>query len=235
VTRSTRILCLLHFLGNAILLWLAYEWLWTEESSMARLGTMILVAVAIVVATAWLHGSALAHFAADDRSRLRPALGTALKHLLPLFVLALFGAVLYWALAEWDSAMEKATGGLKTVSDIALLLLRWLILPVLLLPLAGSVATKGFRGFSSGAWHAIKRWIYWVEVAALLFVGIWVPIKLIERGETHKPDAFGLQLTSLGARFFVAYLLFVVAWLLLESLTSGGKPRTSQATTASAP
>jgi hypothetical protein len=233
MSKSTRALCILHFLGNAILLWLAYEWLSIPESSMMRLTESILLAVVLMIAALWLHGSALAHFAAEDRSKLRPALGTALKHLLALFVLSLFVVVIYLALAGWDSSMETTAGTLRTVSDVALWLLRWLILPVLLLPLAASVATKGFRGYTPEAWRVSKRFIYWIEVVVLLLAGIWVPLKIVTW--VPKLDAFALQFTSVLIRFFVAYLLFVVAWLLLESFTSGGKPRTSQAMTASAP
>ena len=235
MTRSTRVLCLLHFLGNAVLLWGAYEWLSMEESSMLRLSAMIVVAAVIILATLWLHGSALAHFASDDRSRLKPALGAALKHLAPLFVVALCAIVLY-GVVEWvDSLIDTENWTIRKITDTTLWIVRWLVLPVFLLPLAANVATKGFRGFSGCAWHVLKRWIYWIEVVALLFVGIWVPVRVIQWGAEHKPDAFSLQLTSLGARLFAGYLLFVIAWLLLESFTSGGKPRTSQAVTASAP
>jgi hypothetical protein len=233
MSKSTRALCILHFLGNAILLWIAYEWLSIPESSMMRLTESILLAAVLMIAALWLHGSALAHFAAEDRSKLRPALGAALKHLLPLFVLSLFVVVIYLALAGWDSSMETATGTLRTVSDVALWLLRWLILPVLLLPLAANVATKGFRGYTPEAWRVSKRFIYWIEVVVLLLAGIWAPLKIVTW--VPKLDGFALQFTSVLIRFFVAYLLFVVAWLLLESFTSGGKPRTSQAMTASAP
>jgi hypothetical protein len=233
MSKSTRALCILHFLGNAILLWLAYEWLSIPESSMMRLTESILLAAVLMIAALWLHGSALAHFASEDRSKLRPALGAALKHLFALFVLSLFVVVIYMALVGWDSSMETTTGTLKTVSDVALWLLRWLILPVLLLPLAANVATKGFRGYTPAAWRVSKRFIYWIEVVVLLLAGIWVPLKIVTW--VPKLDGFALQFTSVLVRFFVAYLLFVVAWLLLESFTSGGKPRTSQAMTASAP
>jgi hypothetical protein len=233
MSKSTRALCILHFLGNAILLWIAYEWLSIPESSMMRLTESILLAAVLMIAALWLHGSALAHFASEDRSKLRPALGIALKHLLALFVLSLFVVVMYIALAGWDSSMETTTGTLKTVSDVALWLLRWLILPVLLLPLAANVATTGFRGYTPAAWRVSKRFIYWIEVVVLLLAGIWVPLKIVTW--VPKLDGFALQFTSVLVRFFVAYLLFVVAWLLLESFTSGGKPRTSQAMTASAP
>src|SRR5258708_4188902 len=113
--QSTRILCIMHLLGNAILLWAGYQWLNVGESSMLRLTESIVMAIVIMIFALWLHGSALAHFASDDRSRLRPAMGTAVKHLLPLFILALFAVVLYGALASWDSAMEKMTGVLRTI------------------------------------------------------------------------------------------------------------------------
>lgn len=231
--KSTRLLLIMHFLGNAILLWVAYQWLNIDESSMAKLAIWVVTAVAIMIAALWLHGSAMAHFASEDRSRLGPALGTALKHLLPLFVLSLFVVVIYIALGAWDSSVDTNSSTFRKITDVALWLLRWLIFPVLLLPLAANVATKGFRGYTGEAWRLSKRAIYWIEVVVLLLAGIWVPLKIVTW--VPKFDAFGLQFTSLLIRFFVAYLLFVVAWLLLESFSSGGKPRTSQAMTASAP
>ena len=231
--KSTRILCIMHFLGNAILLWVAYAWLSIGESSMILLTESILLGIVIAIAALWLHGSALAHFAAEDRSRLRPALGAALRHLPPLFLLAIMAVVLYGLTVWLDSLMETKTGVVRTVSDVAIWVLQWLILPVLLLPLATGVVTKGFLGFSHEAWRRSKRLIYWVEVVVLLLAGIWVPLKLVTW--VPKLDGFGLQMTSFLIRLLVAYLLFVVAWLLLESFSSGGKPRTSQAMTASAP
>jgi hypothetical protein len=230
---STRILCIMHFLGNAILLWVAYAWLSIGESSMILLTESILLGIVIAIAALWLHGSALAHFAADDRSRLRPALGAALRHLPPLFLLAIMVVVLYGLMVWLDSLMETKTGAVRIIFDVAIWLLRWFILPVLLLPLATSVATRGFLGFFHKAWGRSKNLIYWVEVVVLLLAGIWVPLKLVTW--VPKLDGFGLQMTSFLIRLFVAYLLFVVAWLLLESFSSGGKPRTNQAMTASAP
>jgi hypothetical protein len=229
--KSTRILCIMHFLGNAILLWVAWRWLWIGDSSMMQLLESLLLGIAIMMGALWLHGSAFAHFAAADRSRLRPAMGTALRHLLPLFVLALLVLVIYGALAWWDSSVD-AKSGVRKFSDVALWLLRWLILPVLLLPLATSVAAKGFRGYTTEAWRVSKRWIYWIEVVVLLLCGIWVPLRIIDW--PHKMP-FPLELTSALFRSFLAYLLFVVAWLLLESFSSGGRPRTNQPMTASAP
>src|SRR5689334_21423525 len=186
----------MHFVGNAILLWMAWEWLDLNFSTSLRLVESLALLFAILIGATWLHGAAMVHFAAADRSKLKPALGTALKHLIPLFILSLFVLALYWCVSEWDGAMEKATGILKTISDVAGLLFRWLVLPVVALSFAASISTSGFRGFVSGAWRLCKRVIFWIQVIVLLMIGVWFPIKLIEWGEAHKFGGFGLELTS---------------------------------------
>ena len=87
MTRATRILCLMHFIGDALLLWLAYYWLSVGESTIGRLLWSAFLAVVITAAALWLHGSGFAFFV-TDRSALQPALVTALRRLAPLFVFA---------------------------------------------------------------------------------------------------------------------------------------------------
>lgn len=48
-------------------------------------------------------------------------------------------------------------------------------------------------------------------------------------------SGFRAQATSIALRFGAAYLLFVVAWVSLLALTSGGNPRSTQESTAARP
>ncbi len=63
----------------------------------------------------------------------------------------------------------------------------------------------------------------------LLVCAVWVPLRLA----SWKPwmGGFGQEATSLVARFGLAYLLFVVACLLLAFVTSRGRPSFSQPST----
>ena len=230
MTKATRVLCLTHFAGNALLLWIAYYWLGVGESTMGRLFWSALLAILITAAALWLHGSGFAFFR-TDRSALMPAFRTALRNLLPLFLLAIVVVIAYGLLSWWRDYSEQPA--FKTASYLTfklrkpvkpasvlpifngvLWIVRWAILPVLLLPVAANIANKGWHGF-----RAIfpRHWLYWVEVIVLLVAGVWLPLKLI----TWVPNfsSFGMQMTSFVFRLVIGYLLFVIAWLLLELFT----------------
>lgn len=227
MTKATRILCLMYLVGNALLLWLGYYWLGVGESTGARLIWSAMLTIAIIASTLWLHGSGFAFFR-TDRSRLAPVLQTAVRNLLPLFVLAIGVLIFYGLLAWWrdystQPALRMASyltlklrkpvkpASIEAIFNGALWIVRWAILPVLLLPLASSVANRGWQGFRGEAWKRSRQWLYWIEVVVLLLAGIWLPLKLV----TWVPhfSGFYVQLTSFMVRLLIAYLLFVASWL----------------------
>jgi hypothetical protein len=231
MTRAMRTLCLIHFVANALLLWLAYYWLGVGESTIGRLGWSALLAILIVAAAVWLHGSGFVFFR-TGRSALLPAFQTALRNLLPLFVLAIVVLIVYAVLSWWRAYSEdipfkiasyltlKLRKPVKPASVQAIFngifwIVRWLILPVPLMPLAGNVANKGWRGYRA---MLPRHWSYWIAVPALLICGVWLPLKLI--AWVPRFSSFGVQMTSFLFRLLIGYLLFVAAWLLLELFTS---------------
>jgi len=235
MTRATRILWLMHFVGNALLLWLAYYWLGVGESTIGRLVWSAVLAVVVLGAALWLHGSGLVFFR-SDRIALSPALRTALRNLLPLFVLAIVALFVYGLLSWWrDYSTQPAfkiasyltlksrkpvkPATIQSIFNAILWLVRWAVIPVLLLPLAANVANKGWRGYGSEAWRLSRRWLYWIQVVTLLVAGIWLPLKLINWVPHF--DSFSMQMASFLFRLLIAYLLFVTACLLLELVSSG--------------
>jgi hypothetical protein len=250
MNRSTIWLFLLHLGGNALLLWLGYYWLGVGESDAAHLSWSAFLILMIVLAALWLHGSALVYFHRDACAPLVPALRTALRHLAPLFLVAIAAAILYALLAWWhDSFGHKAfiIGSYATMkirrpvapSNVLrgfyafIWLLKWMLVPVLFFRLAASVAVRGWRGFRRPWLRPKTPWFYWLEVCVLLVCALWVPFTLVDW--IPKVDGFAFQLVSLGSRLGVGYLLFVFALLVLEFLTSAGKPRRSQSSTAASP
>lgn len=235
MTRATRILWLMHFVVNALLLWLAYYWLGVGESTIGRLVWSAVLAVLILCAALWLHGSGFVFFR-GDRTALSPALRTALRNLLPLFVLAIAALLIYGLLSWWrDYSTQPAfkiasyltlksrkpvkPATIQSVLNGILWLVRWAVIPVLLLPLAANVANKGWRGYRGEALGLTSRWLYWIQVVALLLCGIWLPLKLINWIPHF--NSFSMQMTSFLFRLVIAYLLFVTACLLLELVSSG--------------
>jgi hypothetical protein len=239
-----------HIAGNALLLWLGYYWLGVGESDGLHLAWSTIVVLVLACGTVWLHGMALAYFASESERRVSVAAKTAWKHLLPLLVLATATLVVYGLTAYLRAAFDHsaflvgsyATMRLrKPVAPSAVLrgfyafiwLLRWVVIPVLLFPLAAAVAKQGWSGFRRASFARSKRVLYWAEVCVLLLLAIWVPLKL----EAWVPNVeqFAMQMTSFGVRAIIAYLLFVLALLALEFVTSVGKPRSSQVSAAAAP
>ena len=233
MTKATRMLCLLQLAGNALILWLGYYWLGVGESTLGRLTWSALLALAIIASTVWLQGSSFAFFR-TDRSALVPAIRTALRDLLPLFVLAIAVLILYGLLAWWhDYSSTPAAkvssyltlkfrkpvkpASVQTVFNAALWMIRWAVLPILLLPLASSVANRGWRGLNAEEWKRSRQWRYWIEIVVLLIVGIWLPLKLISWVPHFA--SFTVQMISFLIRLVIAYLLFVASWLRVAQVS----------------
>jgi hypothetical protein len=218
---SRKTLAITHLLGNAILLWLAYYWLGVGESTISRLIWSALLAVLMLAAAVWLHGSGFSDFK------------TALQNLLPLCVFAIIVLTFYGVLAWWKDyssapafkiasyitlklrkPLKPAT--VQTIFNGILWLVRWWILPSYLLPSAAKVASDGWQGYRR--FQASIRWLYWIEVIALLLAGIWLPLKLIVW--VPALTSFSMQMMSFIIRAAVAYLLFVTSCLLLEHFSA---------------
>jgi hypothetical protein len=248
VTRSRVLLFVLHLVGNALLLWLGYAWLGMGESDRVHLVTSLLTFLLFVSGAAWLHGSSFAFFSGLP---LGAAFRRAARHLLPLLVLSLVAWGIYavtavisehwgysaYALGSFSTMATKrpvSPSLVQRIFEILLLVVRWILLPALLLPLASALATRGWKGLKQESWRKRARSIlYWVEIAFLAAVAIWLPFKLFFWVPTFA--AFGLQMVSFILRFGASYLLFVAGLLALEFFTSSGNPRETQPSTLVSP
>lgn len=250
MNRSVALLCVLHLLGNALLLWLGYYWLGIEEANGLQLAWSALVILVFICSAVWLHGTALALF---DRNRLvglGNAAQSALHHLVPLALLAICAAAIYYLLAYWHNHFghrafviaSYATmklrkpirpAGVLRAFHVLIWILRWLAVPVIFFPLTASAATLGWRGLGSNFFRRSKWIFYAAAVCLLLLCAIWVPLKLV--GWAPEIPRFSLQMASFLVRIGLGYLLFVAALLSIEFLTSAGKPRLSQSKTVASP
>jgi len=225
VIRRNSKLLVLHLAANALMLWLAYEWLGVDESSTRRLLLSAIDAVAILALFCWLYGATLVWFHVPA-PRLNESFRAALRHIGGLLALAVAGLVLYGLAAKGAAAIEvpalKIASWLtwtfrtpvKPATITAILqatfwLLRWVVLPVLLLPLAGAIAVKGRNGWS----HLLARrpWKLWIVIPLLALAGLCLP--LIVLNWKPKPSGFALEFASFTLRAMVAYALFLFAIL----------------------
>lgn len=239
-----------HLIGNALLLYMGYRWLGMSESDAPHLLASAIAVLIFVLGAVWLHGTALTHFDRTEDLSFRQAAARTLRHLLPLFVLAMAALVIYTLLAWWhDSFQHNAfvIGSYSTMKlrkpvlpsavergfHVFIWILRWIVVPVIFLPLAAGAALEGWTGVRWRSLAPGRRVLYWIEVCALLLCAIWMPLKLIHW--IPRIGSFGGQFASLALRLGIGYLLFVAALLTLEFFTSSGRPRPIQLNTASAP
>ncbi len=228
----------LHLLANALILWLWYYWLGIGESRTSTLMWSALVLIAFLAFVCTAYGAVLAY-----------SWRTALRNLPPLFMAAITVVLIYWLLERWSVYSARPafriaswlTLTLRTpvppaavarIFNVVLWVVRWTALPVLLLPVASAVAALGWQGFRKTSLR-VPRWLYWIEVPLLLLCLIRVPLWLYYW--VPEVNGFGMQAASFTARIAAAYLLFGVSWLVLAFVTSAGKPRPAQSSTADSP
>jgi len=244
--RAARPLLLAQLAGNAILLAGAYYWLGVGESRAYLLVWSAAVALAIVCAACCLHGAAFVWFA-EPKPRLRGAWAVAVRHLLPLLVGVALAGLVYWLAgiaadhmpsfktASWLTLKFRKPVRPATIARafaIPFWILRWVVLPVFLLPMIAGVAAVGWRGFAHVGAMA-RRPSYWLQSPLLLLCAFWLPFRIYDW--TPRPGAFWLQMASFAVRLVVAYFLCVGSWLLLVRITSSGNPRLTQLKTVPSP
>lgn len=250
---ALRRLAAAHLLANALLLGCGYYWLGISESRGSALAWSALIGVLLIALACSTYGATFAFFGAAERKRVFPAWKTAARNLLPIAAAVVAIAIGYWLLAELqdyssDPAFTVASfltlrlrkpvrpASVLRVFNAALWIVRWVALPVALLPMLSAISTRGWRGFAAigpGGGAGTRRWWYWFVAPLLLLAAAWAPLKVL--GWTPRPESFGLQVVSFVLRAALAYLLFGGAWLALAFATSAGKPRFTQSSTTASP
>lgn len=235
----------LQVVGNALLLWLGYTWLGIGESSAGMLTLSVAAVLALIAGIVLLQGVSLAYFRVPEDRLLQTLLRVA-RRILPLLLLGIVATFVYLGLWLWDpkalvlwvsSALTMLTQSpvrpawiLRTVESVVMAI-RWCVLPVLLVPLASGLATRGWQGWREYRTQ-LKNWRYWVIVPVALIVAVWVPLWLV--AWTPVRGTFTAEMSSFVARSAAAYFLFVAASLVLAFATSRGNPAvTQESTTAS--
>lgn len=218
-----------HLLGNALLLLAGYYWLGLSEASGLSVLGSALVFLLLTLAALWLHGTAMVYFRC--RTDFRDAALRAARNLLPLLPLAFAAMAIYWLLSYMDERFGHSAFVIgsyatmktrKPVSPSSVLsawhvvvgVLRWLVVPALLFPIASAVADHGWPGFGSAAWRRSRKLLRWLAIPLLLGVAVYLPLRLVHW--VPGLSSFALQMASFTVRFGVAYLLFVGGLLAVE-------------------
>jgi hypothetical protein len=227
---STRNIALLHLVANALLLWLAYEWLDVGESTGLRLAWSAIDGVAILALVCWLYGATFYFFRSRD-CKLNEAFRTALRHVAPLVVAAVVVLPLYGLLTQSPAQPAFKVASYLTLKlhkpvkpasilrtfQMVLWAIRWIVLPVALLPMASAIAARGWRGFGGLTLRA--NWRYWLAVPLLLLAGLWLPFAVL--GWIPRVGSFTMEMVSFALRAVCAYLLFVGGLVGIVRLSAG--------------
>ncbi len=235
-------LWLIQFFLNPILFGLFAAWLLIPEAKIWQLGLNVLLVVLIAAAALLLHAGTLNYF--SDQFREQPAavttaFGRALRHFAAIAVCAIVFYVV-WALAGGLDAYHEtiptyfrsmlpasvrqhmSLGALIWTLDGLVFLLKWVVVPGLLLPLALLAADQGFRGFGLAGWKAWKTTIvslhYWLILAVAAFLGVYGSDTTMGWRPASASPTFAGETANLVFRLFLAYGLGLFSWMVACSL-----------------
>ncbi len=224
-------LWLLNFVGNAAALAAWYFWLLVPDAHGWQVAASLLAAVCIIVLVVWLRAGTFAYFRLSefrDSGALWRAFRHSLRHVIALALWALVLAAPLWFLI-WLRAYppqfgvwlwQKLPESLRFASPRQLTRgadwLLWLLILAMLavwLPVAATVAAKGFGKGLTRSWCVLKHPMYWVWFCVLIFVGVYISYKLVWWIPTL--DDLRKQAWSMGLRFFAAYVIVTTVWIAL--------------------
>jgi hypothetical protein len=211
--------------GNAAALLLFYYWLSIGEARAGLLAWSFTVALFTAVLFLWIHGAGLAYGLNPGAS---PFL-TALRRLPALLAAAIVVLLLYVALAKLQDAcadpsfrlaswltlkLRKPVKPATVLGIVAVIfwLVRWIVLPVVLLPwLRTALTWRRPPGLPGRA-----QWTQRLLMPLLLLCALWLPFHILH----WRPlmTNFPLEMASFILRAAIAYLLFTGGLLALEGM-----------------
>jgi hypothetical protein len=232
-------LWLLQFLGNAAIFLAFLWWLRLPVANWWHVVLHLLI-VPIIAAALVLHGGTLNYFQSAHEDKIAPLLPAFKKALRHVAAIALW-ALIFFALraligglgkyelsfpgylrSEFPAWLRRIIGAptLINVYIGSIFLLRWVVLPGLLLPFALFCSDKGFRGFISfGDWRRILRSLaYWIVLVITAIVGFSCVYVVANWKLAPETATLHGEEVSLFFRLLLAYLLSLFSWLLVCSM-----------------
>jgi hypothetical protein len=213
------------FGATLTLVLITYGWLLLPDEHSWQVITSVGLGVALVGLALWLECATLAFFtgpAGGVRAAFRvsarrvPAFGTWFA----LFIMiqrALHGIRTGVPVAGVRAAQVIPVGPRPAMSalDWVVIILEWVIVPAVLLPVAGEIAKGGFAGWTPHSIRCglrkLRSGFYWIAYFVAVLVGAYLPSKLI--AWVPAPSSLVREAWSLLWRITVAYILAVSTWV----------------------
>jgi hypothetical protein len=219
-------LWLIQAVGNLLLFWCAFTWLGLRDSKTTQLVETALFGLLIAIPWLWLQDGTFA-YCGDPSQGLWTAFRKGARTLAIFTGVVIVFALLFWGLGKLEGPLT--TAGQRTASwltfhlrkpikpdtwvKVYLALLwsvRWIVLPVLVLPAAAGAAINGARGM----WRR-PRVVFCLQYLGALLLGIYLPTVLMHWHP--KLTETTAQVISFALRFGLAYILIITAWLLVAA------------------
>ncbi|HKD83929.1 MAG TPA: hypothetical protein VKB58_04195 [Terriglobales bacterium] len=229
--KGAAMLWLVNLVGNAALIAAVYFWLLLPDAHGWQVAFSGVLALVVIFCGLWLRAGSFAYFRVGEfreNAGVWRAFHHALGHifavlcwLIPfvvlewcLFLLRRYApqfGVWFWQKSGIHIGSPRAT---YHAADCLLLLLMCIVLPIIWLPVASTVAAAGLKpGRMSRSLRLLRRPAYWLWYIVLLVIGAYIPYKLIRW--IPGLSTLSKQAWSAGVRFALAYLLLISAWVSL--------------------
>jgi len=237
-TLRGRRLWLVQFFANPLLAALFAVWLLIPVANKWYVVLNVFVALVIVILAMVLHGGTLNYFQDRDRDEAAPlksSFGRALRHVLAIAVCIGVFYLLWRLMDRVDAYSDSLPAYLRSTMPVFLrrhitlaflqstyrwiaFVVRWLVIPGLILPFAMATADVGFRGFWRAGFAGWSRAVwclaYWFLLAAAVAAGVLAAPAIFGWTPNFATSTFRYETVSLVIRAICAYELALWAWLL---------------------
>ena len=235
-------LWLIQFVGNVVFFFAFLWYLQIGDAHWWQLFFQVVLIIAIAIGALVLHGGTLNYFLSAHQDQAKaapvfPAFKKALRHVPAIAVWAVIFFLVRAYVGKLDDYSVSVPGYLRSgfpvwlrrmISEPALdniysgfvTLLRWVLLPGLLVPFALFSADKGFRGLIAvGDWgRTIRSLMYWLALLIAWFLGVYCIGLIKEWRLDQKTSTLSGETASLILRSPLAIALGIFAWFLACSM-----------------
>ncbi|HEY6249920.1 MAG TPA: hypothetical protein VI685_08150 [Candidatus Angelobacter sp.] len=240
-------LWLLQFFGNAVIIVSFILWLHIPDAYWWELFFQAVILLALLVAALLLHAGTLDYYSdvyGGKDAGLKPAFKNAFKHLLALAVSVVVFCVLLYFVNKLEDYQFQFPGYLRSelpawlrrhISEPAMdhlyegfiFIVRWIVVPGLVLPLCLLTTRIGFRGFIKfrSWWRAVRNLAFWIVLIVAAIVGVYCVGKIMHWLLDPKTATLTGEKIWLAFRMFVAYLLALFSWLWVCCIMSRPHPQ----------
>jgi hypothetical protein len=96
---------------------------------------------------------------------------------------------------------------------------RWIVLPLVLVPMVSAIAAGGWRGFGAIGWR-VRQW----RIPVLLVAGLLLPWLLL--GWVPRAGGFSMEVASFALRALFAYVICIGSLIAVSAAASQGESPT---------